>query len=69
MRKWVVARISPGGVGRNIAACLGLLGAPVRLVSAATISSTHTVRPDLADAMATFEPPTPREVTDVDDHL
>lgn len=27
-------RISPGGVGRNIAACLGLLGAPVRLVSA-----------------------------------
>ena len=28
------ARISPGGVGRNIAACLGLLGAPVRLVSA-----------------------------------
>lgn len=31
--------------------------------------STHTVRPDLAEAMATFEPPTPREVTDVDDHL
>ena len=27
-------RISPGGVGRNSAACLGLLGAPVRLVSA-----------------------------------
>ena len=27
-------RISPGGVGRNVAACLGLLGAPVRLVSA-----------------------------------
>ena len=27
-------RISPGGVGRNIAACLGLLGAPVQLVSA-----------------------------------
>ncbi len=27
-------RISPGGVGRNIAACLGLLGARVRLVSA-----------------------------------
>ncbi|WP_374456152.1 carbohydrate kinase family protein [Nocardioides sp.] len=27
-------RISPGGVGRNIAACLGLFGAPVRLVSA-----------------------------------
>ncbi len=27
-------RISPGGVGRNIAACLGLLGAPVRLLSA-----------------------------------
>ena len=27
-------RISPGGVGRNIASCLGLLGAPVRLVSA-----------------------------------
>src|SRR5688572_26807634 len=27
-------RISPGGVGRNIAACLGLLGTPVRLVSA-----------------------------------
>ncbi|WP_242497349.1 carbohydrate kinase family protein [Nocardioides oleivorans] len=27
-------RISPGGVGRNIAACLGLLGVPVRLVSA-----------------------------------
>lgn len=27
-------RLSPGGVGRNIAACLGLLGAPVRLVSA-----------------------------------
>ena len=27
-------RIAPGGVGRNIAACLGLLGAPVRLVSA-----------------------------------
>lgn len=27
-------RMSPGGVGRNIAACLGLLGAPVRLVSA-----------------------------------
>ena len=27
-------RISPGGVGCNIAACLGLLGAPVRLVSA-----------------------------------
>jgi pseudouridine kinase len=27
-------RITPGGVGRNIAACLGLLGAPVRLVSA-----------------------------------
>lgn len=27
-------RISPGGVGRNIAASLGLLGAPVRLVSA-----------------------------------
>ncbi|NYE35332.1 pseudouridine kinase [Nocardioides cavernae] len=26
-------RISPGGVGRNIAANLGLLGAPVRLVS------------------------------------
>ena len=26
-------RISPGGVGRNIAAALGLLGAPVRLVS------------------------------------
>ena len=26
-------RISPGGVGRNVAACLGLLGAPVRLVS------------------------------------
>lgn len=26
-------RISPGGVGRNIASCLGLLGAPVRLVS------------------------------------
>lgn len=29
-----LTRISPGGVGRNIAACLGLLGAPVRLVSA-----------------------------------
>lgn len=27
-------RLSPGGVGRNVAACLGLLGAPVRLVSA-----------------------------------
>ena len=27
-------RISPGGVGRNIAACLGLLGARVRLLSA-----------------------------------
>ena len=27
-------RISPGGVGRNVAACLGLLGIPVRLVSA-----------------------------------
>ena len=27
-------RISPGGVGRNVAACVGLLGAPVRLVSA-----------------------------------
>ena len=26
-------RISPGGVGRNVAACLGLLGAPARLVS------------------------------------
>ena len=26
-------RLSPGGVGRNVAACLGLLGAPVRLVS------------------------------------
>ena len=29
-----LTRMSPGGVGRNIAACLGLLGAPVRLVSA-----------------------------------
>ena len=27
-------RITPGGVGRNIASCLGLLGVPVRLVSA-----------------------------------
>ncbi|GAA5124449.1 pseudouridine kinase [Alloalcanivorax gelatiniphagus] len=36
--------------------------------AAATITSPHTVRPDLAEAMATFEPPTPREVTDADDH-
>ena len=36
--------------------------------AAATIASPHAVRPDLAAAMATFEPPTPREVTDVDDH-
>jgi pseudouridine kinase len=32
-------RISPGGVGRNIAACLGMLGAPVRLVSAVGIDA------------------------------
>ena len=37
--------------------------------AAATIASPHTVRPDLAEAMATFEPPTPREVTDADDHF
>jgi pseudouridine kinase len=36
--------------------------------AAATIASPYTVRPDLAEAMATFDPPTPREVTDVDDH-
>lgn len=36
--------------------------------AAATIASDHTVRPDLAEAMAAFAPPTPREVTDVDDH-
>ena len=37
--------------------------------AAATIASPHTVRPDLAEAMADFAPPTPREVTDVDDHF
>lgn len=37
--------------------------------AAATITSPHTVRPDLPEAMAGFEPPTPREVTDVDDHF
>jgi pseudouridine kinase len=37
--------------------------------AAATVTSNHTVRPDLAEAMATFELPTPREVTDVDDHF
>ncbi|MCK9823896.1 carbohydrate kinase family protein [Nocardioides cavernae] len=36
--------------------------------AAATITSPHTVRPDLAEAMAAFAPPTPREVTDADDH-
>ena len=36
--------------------------------AAATVASPHTVRPDLAEAMAALEPPTPREVTDVDDH-
>lgn len=35
--------------------------------AAATITSPHTVRPDLAEAMASFEPPTPREVTDAHD--
>lgn len=37
--------------------------------AAATITSPHTVRPDLADAVATFPLPTPREVTDADDHF
>lgn len=37
--------------------------------AAATITSPHTVRPDLAEAMSALEPPTPREVTDVDDHV
>jgi pseudouridine kinase len=36
--------------------------------AAATIESPHTVHPDLATAMAAFAPPTPREVTDADDH-
>ncbi len=37
--------------------------------AAATIASPHTVRPDLAEAMSALTPPTPREVTDVDDHF
>ncbi|MBS2936883.1 carbohydrate kinase family protein [Nocardioides sp. J2M5] len=37
--------------------------------AAATITSPHTVRPDLPEAMSALEPPTPREVTDVDDHF
>jgi pseudouridine kinase len=36
--------------------------------AAATVSSSHTVRPDLAEAMAAFAPPTPREVADAHDH-
>jgi pseudouridine kinase len=36
--------------------------------AAATITSPHTVRPDLAEAMAAFEAPTPREVSDADHH-
>ncbi|GAA1936588.1 pseudouridine kinase [Nocardioides hwasunensis] len=36
--------------------------------AAATITSRHTVRPDLAEAMATFESPIPREVRDAHDH-
>ena len=29
--------------------------------AAATVESPHTVRPDLAEAMTAFAPPTPRE--------
>lgn len=37
--------------------------------AAATVTSRFTVRPDLAEAMSVLDPPTPREVTDVDDHF